>query len=457
MRTFEPARRGGIVFFLSVALAVSCPAAIWIVDANNGPGTNFTTISAAVAAASPGDRILVRAGNYFENVAVTSGITIVGWNATQYPMIVPSNPSLAAIHGQVSVQNVPAGQTAVLSGLVILRPGTASDLCFGAAGCVGNLVLDRMVLANGGAVIAACANVIIEEMRIRHQPGGLPPIPGMSVYNSRIQGNDLDIAGGDLYGEPNFFPVAGDAMLILDQSVVCLARPKLIGGSGGGPWTTSASTPAGGAAIRALNGSIVSIVDDPTNTSYVVGGQGGRRGVGSSTTIPSGNGGNAADISGFSTVLNKKPMPFIPGPAGQNQAGGPVGSNGSPAFTTGGGIYGPIVDTPATFRWLGSTQPGGVLVMSHLAAQAGYPVGLALVTEFGLSIYAPSLQFMSGNPAAAAFLTTGVADANRYFQVGFTLPAQFNGIEGGSVLVQAADDVTGYLFLANPGVLVLGF
>ncbi len=452
----DPARRGGLALVMILTLATVANATIWIVDANNGPGANFSTITAALAVAVPGDRILVRNGNYYENVAVTSGITIVGWNATQYPMVVPTSIT-AAIHGQVSVQNVPAGQTAVLSGLIIARPGSGSGLCLGVSDCAGPVVLDRLFLTNGSGLISNATNVIIEEMRIRHLYGGVPAISGMFVVNSWVQANDLDSTGGDLYGDPGYYPAAGAALEVGNNSIVALARPKLSGGTGGGPWTTSPSTPAGGPAIRAFGGGIVSIADDPSGLNYLVGGQGGYRGVGSASSIPAGNGGNTIEIDTYATVINKKPMPLFAGQAGANLAGGPAGAPGTGAFTASGGLYGPIVDTPALFRFYGSTLPNGVLLMSHLAAAPGYPVGLAMVTEFDLSIYAPSLQFLSGNPASAIFLSYGYADAARYYQVGFTLPPTFGGLVGGSVLVQAADDVVGYLFLANPGVLVLGF
>ncbi len=47
-----------------LSLAMLVLPTIWIVDAANGPGTNFTDLPAAVAAAAHGDTILVRAGAY---------------------------------------------------------------------------------------------------------------------------------------------------------------------------------------------------------------------------------------------------------------------------------------------------------------------------------------------------------------------------------------------------------
>jgi len=55
----------GIRYPLLLALLVATAAAqdgVLVVDAAGGPGSQFTDIPPAVAAARPGDRIVVRAG-----------------------------------------------------------------------------------------------------------------------------------------------------------------------------------------------------------------------------------------------------------------------------------------------------------------------------------------------------------------------------------------------------------
>ena len=58
--------------------AAALPATQWIVDQQNGPGTHFTTIGAAVAAAVDGDTIVVRTGTYVESVTTGKALTILG-------------------------------------------------------------------------------------------------------------------------------------------------------------------------------------------------------------------------------------------------------------------------------------------------------------------------------------------------------------------------------------------
>src|SRR5688572_12210180 len=113
--------------FLPSFLGAQQTFQFWTVDANNGPGTDFTTISAAVAAAAPRDRILVREGLYVENVVVDKGVTIVGWNATTYPMTLPVDPFGSAIQGTLGVINIPNNETVVISGLSVAP--SAGGLC----------------------------------------------------------------------------------------------------------------------------------------------------------------------------------------------------------------------------------------------------------------------------------------------------------------------------------------
>lgn len=453
--TTAPAR--AIAAIIAIALISSSAwGATWIVDANNGPGTNFTTISAALVAAQPGDRIIVRAGDYFETVLVTKGVTIIGWNATRYPMTIPANPFANAIHGGLGVSGIPANETCVISGLVVARTDPAAGISIGVLNSLGPVILDRLITPNGGVHIENSTDVIIEGLMVRHSLGAQPPIDGVTIINSWVQASDLDATGGDLGADPLFYAAAGDALDVSAGSVVALARPKLIGGFGGGPWTTSAATPTGGAAIHCAT-ALVSIVDELGSGGYIVGGQGGHRGAASALSVPSGNGGNAVEAVQNGFVINKLPMPVFAGSAGPNNAGGPLGSGGAPSFTTSGGVYGPIFDKPALYRNIGDTVPGGFWILSHHSAGVGYPCALAVMQDFDLDLYPPSVQFAAGNPFTAVALAVGTSDGAGLFEFGFGLPFYPQNLVGTSLVVQTADDVVNTLFLSNPGVFILGF
>jgi hypothetical protein len=443
---------------LALVLSAAALATNWIVDSNNGPGTNFTTISAAVLAAQPGDRIIVRQGIYGENVVINKAITIVGWNATTYPLTVPADPFAFAVWGTLGITNIPAGQTCTISGLIIARPSSLGGTSVGLLDSTGTIVFDRMIVPNGGILVSNCTDVFMENVRVRQLQGALPPTTGVTVLNSWVQANELDATGGDLVGEPDFYANAANALDVLNGSIVALARPRLIGGFGGGPWITSASTPAGGIAVHASQGGIVSIIDDVGSASYLVGGQGGLRGVGSIISIPSGNGGNAiqADLNGI--VVNKRPLQPFGGAPGLNLGGGPIGAFGAPGATFTNGTYSPIIDLPSVYRHVSSSVPGGFFIFNHHAAAPGYPVAIGVLQDLFLNIFPPAIQFQGGNPYTAVVLGLGTSNALGYFDFGFSLPAPaLQSHVGLTVSVQTADNVVNTFFLSNPSTFVLGF
>jgi hypothetical protein len=441
---------------LLAALASFASATTWIVDASNGPGTNFTTISAAIAAAIPGDVIVVRPGHYPEFLTINKGITIVGWHATSYPMGLPPSPVTHSIDGGVLVTGIPAGARCLLSGLIVTRPSTGGGYSVGIVSSPGVVVIDRIVIPNGGIWIESSSNVFLESAWIRHQQGAIPPVPGVSILNSWVQANDLNATGGDVGAEPDFYAAAAPALEAFANSLVALARPKLLGGFGGGPWITSPASPAGGPAIR-TSGSIVSIIDEIGSSSYLVGGQGGFRGSGSSPVIPSGNGGNGVEAFSSGVVANKLPMPVAGGAPGAHLAGGLSGGPGLAAFTSSGGVYAPVIDVPATFKNVSATVSNGFWVLSHRAAGPGYPVALAVMLEHDLFPFPPAVQFGGGNPLTAIALAIGTSNGAGYLEYGVGLPPIPVSLAGTAVVVQTADDVGNILFLANASTWVLGF
>src|SRR5262245_50640672 len=83
---------------------------IWIVDASNGPGTSFTNLPPAVAAAASGDTILVRDGSYSAFTVSGKALTIRGAGAQVTVVQAFGSPN-----GDTRIDNVPAGTTFYLS------------------------------------------------------------------------------------------------------------------------------------------------------------------------------------------------------------------------------------------------------------------------------------------------------------------------------------------------------
>ncbi len=427
----------------------------WIVDAANGPGANFVTITAAITAANAGDRIFVRPGVYNEDVLVNKGVTIVGWNATSYPMVVPSQPIVNKVVGTITVTGIPNAETVVVSGLVFERASTTGGLTGGVNSCTGPVAFDRVYFSNGGLAILNSSDVHIQNVRVRHNPSAQPPTSGVLVSASWVQADDLDSTATNLGTDPNFFAQAPHAIEAVNASIVCLSRPRLIGATGGGPWITAATTPAGGHAIKATTGSIVSIVDDGLSGSYVIGGRGGSRGVGSSNLIPSGEGALAFHADSNSTIVNKGGLVAVAGLSGQNFAGGPIPGN---SFSPGGGIIFMPPDNPALVKITGTTTPGGGILSVLRSASPGLPVAMGIGTELDLTTYAPSVQFLSASTRFILFAITGFAGQDRFFPIAIPMPpTNFAGVRGRHFVFQGADDLYTNLFLTNPALLVLPY
>ena len=439
---------------LAIALALALTttssfATTWVVDAAGGVGSNFTTINAALAAAAPGDVIVVKAGAYFETVIVNIGVTIVGWNATTYPMTVPANPFQDVVWGGLLVQSIPLGQRVVVSGLTFARPTTAGGATFGVYQCLGAVVFDRMIAPNGGMYIGDSTDVVLQDVRIRHVPGADPAVPGVFVSNSFVQANDLDASGGDLGGEPNFFAQAPAALEVVDGSVVSVSRPKLIGAYGGGPWTTTSSTPGGGAAVRCSN-AVVSIIGNGSGLYYLIGGQGGERGVGSIPGVASGFGAPAIQVENNGVVSLKGAPTPIPGQAGVNNAGGPVGMIFPGTIGLSGGVVQSNPQAPATLRFLGTTGPNAASFLQYQSGGSFYPFALFFMPDVDLQIFAPSVQFLGGYPLDSLLIISGTAPASRNFNLGLNFPASLAGLSGATLLIQGADFIAGTYFTSNP-------
>jgi pectin methylesterase-like acyl-CoA thioesterase len=67
------------LLILALHLITAGSAAATLISVNNSTGqvANFTSIQAAVAAANPGDEIVVKPGIYEENIVINKNISIV--------------------------------------------------------------------------------------------------------------------------------------------------------------------------------------------------------------------------------------------------------------------------------------------------------------------------------------------------------------------------------------------
>ncbi len=120
---------GLMAFFFAGPLT----AQLLIVDANNGPGTNYTSLVVAAASAPDGATLLVRPGGYVGDVLVAAkGLAILGGAGVQI------------VQGSIRVVNTLPTQRTLVRGFVI---GTAMFNFYGAisvSGCQGRVVFEQV-------------------------------------------------------------------------------------------------------------------------------------------------------------------------------------------------------------------------------------------------------------------------------------------------------------------------
>jgi len=227
-------------------IASAAPAQTFIVDAANGPGTNFTSIVAAVAAVPDGATLIVRPGTYSSFSIVTKGLTILGDTGVQA--------------GGASVRLTQPQQAVVLRGLTFDGHGVFGQYeVVIVDGCSGPVLIEdcnyflsvyyggnypysisisssaQVMLRRGSWIncLLGSSNVVIEEANISGQDGSSQPF---QVRPSRtaigIGGGAVQIAGGTLRGGAGWFGLSDSpAIDMFGGTLRLLASTTLIAGT----------------------------------------------------------------------------------------------------------------------------------------------------------------------------------------------------------------------------------
>ncbi len=228
----------------------------YIVDDDGGVGVDFTTIDAAVAAAQPGDRIVVHGGTYGA-FTLSEGVSVLALG----------QPRLT---GSVAIQALPAGQTAILAGFRFEPSYPASSLSV--TNCAGTVIVDACTLLGSGSgpLAVATNSTDVRFHRTRILPGAnsvyVPARGALRVSGSRVELTACELVGGDGGdGAPN--PRRGAYGLdCVSGSRVHIARSTVRGGNGGdGDDIWSVNGASGGDAIHAASGSYVIVAGDATD------------------------------------------------------------------------------------------------------------------------------------------------------------------------------------------------
>ena len=241
-----------------------CAADVLVVDEASGPGADFVDLVAAVAAASSGDTILVRDGEYDEIVIDGKSLTLIADGEDVRILARYSRPT-------VDVRNLVAGQQVTLRGFKTDTGMSVSD-------SQGSVWFDEIEVDGQTASCSAggidgvsaedAAAVTITRCTLRGQTNDDLSYPiafkgdGLSAVNSTVQVYDSLLEGG-AGRNPDFFyvtvPQPGGAGARIDNSVVSFFGCTAIGGPGGVvQWDLCAGTHAnGGPGVAFVNATAI--------------------------------------------------------------------------------------------------------------------------------------------------------------------------------------------------------
>lgn len=131
---------------------------IWIVDASNGPGTNFTSLPGGVAAAASGDTLVVRPGIYAPFSVSGKALTIRGAGSATTVVTATSSTQ------QTIIAAIPAGSTFYVSGMA-----------FSVAPAATPVTLDRAARVSGPG------EVVIGQLPVVDRRAGVPAVWGAGL------------------------------------------------------------------------------------------------------------------------------------------------------------------------------------------------------------------------------------------------------------------------------------
>jgi hypothetical protein len=220
-----PVRAASVAALLVAAVGAQT---VHVVDDAPGPGVDFTSLPAAVAAAAPGDVLHVMPGNYEPFSAPSKALTIRGSGAAS--TVIDGAPAPGFVQDYVAIQAPPVGAVFRMSGIAVRRDLVNGGSPSGPPQFGRRIAVYGTGAAAGGSVVLT--DVVSEPVVYGGNAGGV----GLYVFGAAVHasrgvfkggGGSPDPAGADPRGAHGV-ETAADARLALDG---CL----LVGGDGVGP------------------------------------------------------------------------------------------------------------------------------------------------------------------------------------------------------------------------------
>lgn len=360
---------------LALLLAPSLALADTLLVGPEGSGAPFSSLPDAVAAAAPGDTVLVLAGEYhgFVTLDIDKPLTLLGAGSdvTSYEAL-PTFPwaLLLPLH----VHDLAPGEEVRVAGLHLASPGLSGTFGPGGAvisACAGPVVLAD-VSANGSTAsfpgngvfqVLGSAQVLLDGCSAVASAGAtvtLPAQPALRVEGSSVHVNGSFLRGSD--GPSALLSEGADGApgLIAEGSTVRISRSVIQGGAGKSGFFMPGAPHDGAPAIASV-ASTVLVRGGPSNSLH--GGSGSAGQLGGLPAFGSGAPAVVQDGASFLTVTPDAGL--VAGADGDGEVTAPVIEQGGGALTL-------LAERLATLAAAPSVaHPGGLVTLGAAGEPAG--------------------------------------------------------------------------------------
>ena len=252
---------------------------VHVVDAAGGPGSDFTRLLPAVVAASDGDVVLVRSGEYF----FSDGVILTGKGLT-----IVAEAGASVLTDRIQVRDLPSSSQVLIQGLDFRTDTIAADL----DDDLGPMWFERcsfgpqfgLFFGNDGFYPTNCATVVLARSQLFE--ASQPPVSSaallaegsrLHVFDSLLQGSAVDgslsavvlrqssflqlfgstVHGGD--GAPGTFLhcdgfPGGDGLTLQNMGRLVTLDSTIVGGAGGAPLDVTCNPGADGEGLVVIGG-----------------------------------------------------------------------------------------------------------------------------------------------------------------------------------------------------------
>ncbi len=256
----NPRLTAALLAALACTTDLAAQGRVWVVDANNRPGTHFTEIQPAITAAAHEDVVVVREAAAYQPATISKGIALV---FADRPLIATTN-ILAPV---LRIEQLPAGRVFRMTGIVRTQETGATPTIV-LAQCAGTIVLDRCqfehVLARPRLAlqIDQCNAVFLTHCVIGH---------GMASIASRVELHACDLIGPGDRGPS----APGLPAITVQGGTTGITNCRVLGGStNAGQGSAAAGLLLSGGATVAARGDRCEIAAGANGTNSAIAGTG---------------------------------------------------------------------------------------------------------------------------------------------------------------------------------------